>query len=160
MVRRMRCRQSGSLSWTRQSWSSPERKSCRSWTRAPSKSWRGCSRLGTRRQSWSSAGGRSMVVSQRWVKKSPSKPACLQRRSTHSWPVLQVEDLVKVEGMTEKRFSSFMKVSRLSMIRQMQHYFCQGFKINLWSVLNYGNAITVMTYRKFWTTGRTGLKAA
>lgn len=25
--------------------------------------------------------------------------------------VLQVEDLIQVEGMTEKRFSSFMKVS-------------------------------------------------
>lgn len=28
--------------------------------------------------------------------------------------VLQLEDLVRVEGMTEKRFSSFMKVSTVS----------------------------------------------
>lgn len=32
------------------------------------------------------------------------------QRLTLFWAVLQLEDLAKVEGMTEKRFSSFMKV--------------------------------------------------
>lgn len=74
-----------------------------------------------------------MVVSQRWAKKSPSVNQPLFSRD-HQLTLelfLQVEELVKVEGMTEKRFSSFMKVSRFSRIRQMQHYFGQGFKINL-----------------------------
>lgn len=66
MVRGTSCRQDGSLSWTRRSWSSPERKSYRSLTRALSKTSRVCSRSVTRRRSWSLAGGRSTVISQRW----------------------------------------------------------------------------------------------
>lgn len=114
MGRRTWCRQNGSLSWGHWSWSSPERKSSRFSTRALSKTWRVCSRSGTRRPSWSLAGGRSTVISQRWEDRSlpVQQPVFSTGRHLALFcAVLQLEDLVKVEGMTEKRFSSFMKVS-------------------------------------------------
>lgn len=62
-------RLNGSPNWTHLCWNIPGRKSCRFSTLAHSKTWRVCSRLGTRRRSSSWAGGRSMVTSQRLVEK-------------------------------------------------------------------------------------------
>lgn len=52
-----------------------------------------------------------MVISQRWVKEK--QPVFIgDHQLDLICAVLQLEDLIKVEGMTEKRFSSFMKVSK------------------------------------------------
>lgn len=129
MVKRTLIRMAGSPNSTHRCWSSPDIKSCRFSTPAPSKSWRVCSRSVTRRQSSSWAGERSMVTSQRLLEKTSRWDHVLACNSTHNhtlsflerlylwwlyvWFILQLEDLGKVEGMTEKRFSSFMKVSHI-----------------------------------------------
>lgn len=101
----------GSPSWTCQSWNSGDRKSCRFSTRARWKIWKVFSRSETRRPSSSWAGGRSTVTLLRLVSSPCGGAAPSVAAVLIMLVVLQLDDLVKVEGMTEKRFLSFQKAS-------------------------------------------------